>query len=72
MDTNAAQSLHFQMLEVDLQLAEAKANGYRELLLSLVGEGAADPTTSTRLALQRFQPRAIVCGFTLLSSLETS
>ena len=77
MDTNgpdAAQSLQLKILEIDLRAAERRADQYRNLLLSLGGEGAAGTATPSlrRPASQQPQPRATVCGLTLFWSFETS
>ena len=76
------QSLQVQkrILEIDVQVADKKADEYRQLLLSFVSEeglpglGTANATTSVRPASpsQQCQPRAIVRGLTLFSILETS
>jgi hypothetical protein len=72
MDPEAAHLLHLQVLEIEKEEAENKADKFRKLLLSHIGKGAGDATTSVHPAPQRLQAQAIVCGLTLFSSLETS
>ena len=73
LEPEAVQSMRLRILEIDVRVAEMQTEEYRRLLLSLVGEGAADATTSIRSpASQRSQPRADVRGLTQILSLETS
>lgn len=74
-EPEVVQSMRRRILEIDLQVAEMQREEYRKLLLSLVGEGAADAATSESIrnsVPQRPQPRADVSGLTQISSIETS
>ena len=74
MDPNgrAALTLRIKILEIELKAAQMRADGYRDILLSVIDEGVADASTSMRSASQLCQLRVVVCGLMLSSSLETS
>ena len=57
MDTDSPENrqILLQSLQIDLRVAEFRAEEYRRLLLSVIGQGAADATTQIRTDPHNFQ-----------------
>ena len=57
MDTDSPENrqILLQSLQIDLRVAEFRAEEYRRLLLSVIGQGAADATTQIRADPHNFQ-----------------